>query len=351
MPSYETADLGDLITTTQKKKGRLRFTQIATDLQWHEVFGRLLKRERVTLESGEGIQRNVMWDHSDSADVVGMFEDDQVSFKDVMTTFSVPWRHMRTFWLWERREMLMNRGPERIVSLMQARRVASMIALARKIEQLFWSSPPSSSDKKHLFGVPYWITQNDTEGFYGGNHTNFAGGKGGLDADTYTRFKNYTGQYAEISKYDLIRKMRAAHVKCDWRSPIDIRDYRRGNGQRFRIYVPYNVISEIEEVGEKQNENLGRDIASMDGKMVFRGHPIVWVPYLDTSSITNKPVYMLDFNDIEIAVLQGDYLRETKPKESATNHNALVVFVDLTCQILFNNVRTHAVFTTGAQAA
>lgn len=350
MPTYEADDIADLVVSTQKDLGELRFSQIATRLQGYECMGRVLKADSTKIESGEGIQRNVMVDHSDSADTVGLFEDDDVSFKDVMQTLTVPWRHSRTYWMYERREMLMNRGSRRLLDLIKVRRTASMIAMAELLEQEFWSSPPSSSDKTHLFGVPYWITQSDTEGFNGADHGNFSSGKGGLSATTYTRWKNYTGKYVSVDKGDLIQLMRNGHRKTNWRSPVSINDYRKGNGQRFRVYCGNSVISDFERVGEGQNENLGRDLASMDGKMTFRGHPIIWVPYLDDSSITNAPVYMIDFNDFYIHILSGDYLRESKPTPSALQHNTYVCFVDLTANIVCTNVRHQAVFTTTADS-
>ena len=42
-------------------------------------------------------------------------------------------------------------------------------------------------------------------------------------------------------------------------------------------YVNEDTMSSLEDLGEAQNENLGRDIASMDGQIIFRRVPIIWV--------------------------------------------------------------------------
>ena len=71
-------------------------------------------------------------------------------------------------------------------------------------------------------------------------------------------------------------------------------------------------MSDIEDVGEAQNENLGRDIAPYGDNMAvlaFRGHPLLYVPQLDAD--TTNPFYGIDHSTFMPVCPQGDYLRET----------------------------------------
>ena len=106
-------------------------------------------------------------------------------------------------------------------------------------------------------------------------------------------------------------------------------------------YVNEDTMSSFEDLGEAQNENLGRDIASMDGQIIFRRVPIIWVPKLDED--TTDPVYMIDHSTFYPVVLKGDYLRESDPKESAEAHNAYSIHVDLTYNYVCLDRRRNAV--------
>ena len=103
-------------------------------------------------------------------------------------------------------------------------------------------------------------------------------------------------------------------------------------------------MSNMEDIGEASNENLGRDLASMDGTMTFRNHPVIWVPELDGQ--TNAPVYMVDHSTFYPVVLKGDFLRESKSTQAPSQHNVYQYFVDLTYNYLCVDRRRNAVFTT-----
>ena len=74
----------DLVKTTQKELGKMRWTEIATDLQEYEVLSKMLKSSKVSFATGEGIQRNVMTDISGAAKHVGLYNSDDVNVGDVM---------------------------------------------------------------------------------------------------------------------------------------------------------------------------------------------------------------------------------------------------------------------------
>ena len=101
-----------------------------------------------------------------------------------------------------------------------------------------------------------------------------------------------TGAYGSVSKDDLIRKMRTAHRKTKFRSPVS-HDTPKQGGMQNGIYTNSDVIGLVEEILEAQNMNLGNDVASKDGKACFKSSPLVYVPYLDNDS--TDPVYMLDW--------------------------------------------------------
>ena len=105
-------------------------------------------------------------------------------------------------------------------------------------------------------------------------------------------------------------------------------------------------MSGIEDLGEAQNENLGKDIASMDGVMVFKRNPVIYVPKLDDNTDQTDPVYMLNMSTFYPVCLKGDYLRETEPEKAPNQHNVFVIHVDLTWNVLCDDRRRNALLAT-----
>lgn len=324
--------IDDLVIAALRDLGRLKFQQIAQTIQEYQVLPRILKRDRVIFDSGRAIQRTIMHTTSGAARHAGLYEEDVVNIGDVLAQINIPWRHTYTNWGFEVREPMMDAGAAKIVDLVKVRRTDAMLSLAALLETAFWTKPETDADLETPYGVPYWVVKNVSEGFNGGDPSGFSAGAGGMATGAYPRWKNYTGSYAAVSKADLIVKMRKAHRRIRFRSPVDINDYRNGAGDRYRIYTNDTAIIALENLGEAQNENLGRDLASMDETMTFRKHPIIWVPELDSQ--TDDPIYMLDMSTYAPVILSGDNLRETGPQQAGNQHNVRVVFVDLTWNML-----------------
>ncbi len=336
--------ISDLVVGTLRELGRMRFQQIAQTLQDYEVFPVWFKKDRVQFDSGIGIQRTLMNRLSGAAAHVGLLDQDDVNITDVLTQLQIPWVHARTSWGFIRQETLMNRGEALIVNIIKPRRAAAMIDLVEELETKGWSSPSSSSDTLNPFGIPYWVVKNSATGFSGGTPSGWST-VGGVNVTNTPSFQNYTTQYTNVTKPDLIKKLRTMHRKVGFKSPVDIDDYRSGKGERYRCYTTESVFASIEDIGESQNENLGRDIASMDGfSMAFRGHPIRWIPQLDAD--TKNPFYLIDHSTFYPVCLKGDYLRESDPDKAPFQHNAFQVFVDLTYNYLCIDRRRNGVAAT-----
>lgn len=342
MAQLTDGDIADLVKGTLKDLGRLKFQQIAQNLVDYEVFNQWFKKDKVTFDSGIGIQRTLMNRLSGAAKHVGLLDPDNVNITDVIDQLNIPWRHAQTSWGFIYQETLMNRGEALIFNVVKPRRAAAMIDLVEELESKAWATPASSADKINPYGLPYWVVKNSATGFngsYPGTWTDVAG----VNLTTSPGFKNYTAYYVTVSKADLIKKLRTAHRKIRFVSPIDIDDYRNGK-DKYKLYVNETTVSSIEDIGEAQNENLGRDVASMEGgSMAFRGHPIRYAPALDAD--TGNPVYMIDHSTFMPVCLKGDYLRESDAAKKAGQHNTYEVFVDLSYNYLCVDRRRNAVIT------
>jgi hypothetical protein len=340
-------DIADLVALTQRELGKFKWTEIATDTASHVAFNELMRRKRRQITSGYGVEFSVMVKHSGAARRTGLFSTDSLNVQDVFVRASIPWSHWTSGWALDVREVLMNRDPARILDLAKGRRADAMISLAELVETDFWSKPATSATDDQVYGVDYWLVYSATSGFNGGTPSGFSD-VAGLNTTTYPRWRNYTDQYTSVSRTDAIRKMREASTKCGFVSPLgsNVSSYNTGND--FGYYVPYSVLSTMEEILESQNSNLGSDLNSMAGRTMFRQNPVVWVPQLDSK--TGSPIYGINWGVFKFVFLAGDMMRETTISAKHGQHNVSETHIDCTVQVECRDRRRNFLLATANPA-
>jgi len=333
-------NIADMITTTLHDLGRGRFWQIAQELSEYYVLPRLLRKGNVKIKSnGIGVKETLMHSTGGQSRWVGLNEEDSYNWQDILTSLTVVWVRLTDNMSWERRMLLENRGEARINNVIKPQRVAIWLRMATALEDGFFAAP-DATDTKKPWGLKYWLVKNATTGFNGGLPSGFST-VGGVNITTYPTFKNYTFQYTDVSKSDVIKKLRTAHRKTNWRSPYKTSEMRSEFGARRQLFMNENTISGFEDVGEAQNENLGRDVAPFDDMISFKRHPLVYIPFLDSD--TSNPIYMTDLDTIYPIVLKGDYLRETDARLAPNQHNTFISDMDLSINFVCANRRANAV--------
>jgi len=340
------SELADATLETQQKLiSRGAFVDMQTDLSDHVAVREMWKGKKKKFVGGKNWRFDVQMDHNHSAKAVGLYETDGSAMTDVMQKGEIAPRHVNAHYVYDLREPDFQAGGLGIVDLIMSKHTGMMVSFYEKLEEFLWGKPDDSSDLKTPYGIEYWVTRNATEGFNGGNPTGFTSGKAGIDASTYTRFKNWTAQYTDVSKEDLIRKMRKAARHSKFRSPVSHATPRLG-GMQNGIYTNTDVIGTMEEILEAQNMNLGNDMASKDGKTLFKGTPITWAPYLDDDD--TNPVYLLDWMWLVIGVLAGWENNLTKPYQVADMHNVRRVDLDATLNMVCTDPRRQTVIAKSA---
>lgn len=340
MPSLQIDQIADMVKASLYDMGQPKFGQIAQSLTEYPVFTSWFKKGKVTFDSGIGIQRSLMNKLGTSARHVGPAEPDIVNITDLMEQLQVPWRHVTANWGYILQETLMNSGKSVIFNILTPRRISALIELVEELENKAWASPADSSDTNNPYGVPYWVVKNATTGFNGGLPSGFST-LAGINLTNVPTFKNYTFTYSAWSKTDGIKKARKALRKSKFKSPVEYPDIANGIMGRYQIFTNEAVISTTEDVGEGQNENLGRDIASMEGdNMTFRGNPFRFAEKLDAD--TQNPIYFIDQSTFYPVVLKGDYLRETV-RPAPNQHNVVETHTDLTYNFICTDRRRNTV--------
>ncbi len=342
MAVIQAENINDVVNDAIKDLGKPNFTDISSTIQKHVAMPNLLRKDRAVLESGTGIQFNVLVAQSNAARNVSVGESDNVNQADGMVQASTVWRNTNTSYQIIHQLVSMNREPARIVDFVKQQRLMALISLVELMETNFWAAP-SASDAKTPLGVPYWITKNATKGLTGDTLTGFSN-KAGLTKTTYPQWANFAFPYTAVTRDDFIRGAREAATLTDYRPPVDGIP-TPNTGDNYGFYTNYAVLQPLEEALESQNDDLGADIASQDGKVLFRRVPVSWVPWLNRD--TTNPFYGINWGWFKTYVLKGEWLRETSIPNAPGAHNIAWHFIDLTYQFVSKNLRCHFVGSNG----
>lgn len=349
MPVQATG-IADVLVTSLNQLGRLKFTDLATDYQNTIALKRIIKKNKTEIVGGPEVQFNVMFDKGSSARSVGLGYTAQPDIPNVMTVGKMPWRHTTWNWAMERRLVAMNSGDAKIVDIAQTQRIASMADAILYFERTLWRCPTLSEFELDPVGIPYFVVKSNTA------FTTTNQGMNGTVPSGYTlvaninpsstpgqRWRNYAEQYVTVSKDDLIRKMRRAQHYTDFMPIVDdIPTYNTGND--YGIYTNYVVVQTLTEILEAQNENLGSDVASMEGRVTFMRTPVVPVKQLDLD--TTNPVYMLNWGEIGAQGLKGEWMKEQFFKENPNQPTMMFTNVDCSWNMYCRNRRRQAVLAT-----
>jgi hypothetical protein len=332
----------DLVATTLRDLGKPRFTEIATPFQRLTAMRNLVRKNRVEFSSGYGFQWDVKVGLSGSATNVGLGAADVINDVDTMVQATADWRNSTVNDSIIGQVMAMNREPQRIVDFVRSKRIDALISLSLLMENNFWGPPPGVTDVLTPWGVNIWIVKNATEGFNGGAPSGYT--TIGLNPTTYPNWQNWTYQYTSVSVDDLIRHWRKAATFTDWQPPVDgIPTFNTGD--EYGFYTNYGVLGPLEENLVAQNDNLGPDIASQDGKVMMRRVPVIWIPRLEAD--TTNPVYGINWGWFKTFVLSGWWLKETHIPHYPGAHTIEAHFMDSSYQFVARNRRVMFVLSTG----
>ncbi len=335
------SDIDDMVLLTQQnliKRGA--FLDLQTDLTDHVAVREMWKARQKKFTGGLDWEFEAQIDHNHSARAVGAYETDGSSVGDTMIRGRVSPRHVNAHYIYDQREPAFQRGGLAICDFVKSKYTAMMVSFFEYLEEVLWSKPATSADEKTVYGMQYWVLKDETEGFNGENPAGFANGRANINSGIYGRWANWGGYYAAVAKEDLIRKMRKMHRSIQFRSVVSHAQPELG-GMKNGIYMNDAVIGLCEELCEDQNMNLGNDLASKDGRSLFKSSPLIYVPFLNGD--TDNPIYMLDWKWLAIGVMAGWENNLTKPYMVPNKHLVRRVDLDCTLQMVCTNLRRQGV--------
>ena len=336
-------DIADVVLSTLNQFRRDEWVSEMSDLQDYTGFNDMCKNKKEKLNASRGDKVRVITDHNHSAEVDKMYGTVDFAVDDAVEEGTVPWRRIKANMAFDIQEPDMNSGETAMFDLIKTRYARMRVSMLELAEDLVWDKPTDSTDNEKPWGVKYWIVQNATTGFNGGNPAGFTAGRAGISSTTYARHKNYTGTY---TSYDdtvdtgLISQMEEAAVKMEWKESVQHSSPER-QGYGKSIYMDYDTRYGLKNVSKTWNDSLGFDLSSPEP--VFRGAALKYVAWLDQNE-TNGPVYMIDHNTFFAVFLKDWYMKDIDVKVLPHQPTVTGVVEYMVLNFVCHNLRKNAVF-------
>ncbi len=355
MSVLQADDIQDLLTFTQSKVDRHTYTDLMTDTTEHIALPKLMNEERAKETTGRDISWLLITGTDQTAKAVGLFQHDDYGRGDDAVKATIPWRHIHAYSIYDEHEVSLNGGPEQLLDMVQVQEDKSATDTAEYFETFFWGKPATSADTLTPYGIKMYVKKSITGtsagdswttnagGFNGGNPTGFTSGVGGVSSSTVARWSNWACKYVQVSKKDLLRKLKYAEQKTHFVPPTDIPLNLRSNRGRA-YYTGIKNTVEMNELLATQNDNLG-DLQGFEGQTLFMRKPVVYVPKLDDDS--DNPFYGINWATMSVEVLKGWYMRRLGPNRLiGTQHNVFATDHDTSLNLKCTDRRRNFVLST-----
>lgn len=357
--AIKNADLADLIATTLSDLPKQYFEVLWNNEDYE--FCRIYQKERMEVDGGDSIKRKVMLDNSGNARYRRLYDTDEPTVGDVMTTITVPWTQIGTNYSWDVLEIKRNSNSAKgYIRLMEVRRIDGLWSLADLIEERAWKCPQSSTDDLYPYGVPYYLNHLDdgatTAGFNAGTVLYQNGSSGtscaGIDTASEAKWKNYAAIYTAIDNA-LLKIFRKAFIKTQFKAPLFINDPSQKRQGTRRIYCDSDTAVALQDLADQRDDrHTGKELLGNirmdDGGLVYINRvPVVYIPQLEgyqtpeTSHETETaPIYYVDFRKFIPYVQDGYWMVESEPMTDRRQHTTFTVFLDGSHNNLCTNRRT-----------
>lgn len=292
MAELTPSQIAGLVTATLDELGERKITDISTRLQQYCAVD-LINSNQTRIDSGKAITFNVRTDfNSDATKAVSMFDVEQPTITDNLTTATIPWRFWKKSLGYEDREVAINSGKRQIIDLITERYDEAEIGYYEQWEDWLWGAAPLESDTKTPYGVNTYLVTNSSEGFNGDKPSTWTNYPAGLNN---ARYRNYTGTYSAYDYDGLVKKIRRMADYTHFTNPHkgNMADYSKPAPKA--LYTTYNVVDKLRDAVRDQNDALGFDLAAGDNPL-FRGNPlkVVW-KFNETAPAVTDPVYLIDW--------------------------------------------------------
>lgn len=257
---------------------------------------------------------------------IGLFSRDNPGVDDLGGQASAPWTIQSTNWSYDVFEDVFQTDETSIVDVLKMREHAAENDMTELDEENFFASPTSSSDRRP-YGLTYWCVKDTTSaGQFTDNLPSGHQSVAGVDPATVTGWRNWAAGYTDVSKPDLIKKMKKAFRHTKFRAPNPYAALTPENFQHECLTVE-DVMDGLETLAENQNDKLGKDVAPFMNGVTVNRVPVNLAWWLDANE-TDDPIYGISWKALKPVQNRVGAMTRRKIKQAAHQHNVRERYLD-----------------------
>jgi len=336
--------LDDFIQAYLQRYVMGKWQDISLHLQEYMFASRLFDRAKKDEMSTAYCKWKLKVDNNDNFQIVGLYHRDTSNRVNMLTEGSMKWAMATTNYHYDIDEEIFGQGAQQIVNYMKLQEDSLMVDFFKGMEDIMFGTGPTSPTQSPFppTSLLWWIQENATEGFNGGEPSGFTD-VGGVDVDTYPNWKNRTFSYANFTHEDAVKKTIRSMDKCEFSPPVaghDIVDQGRPN---WELLTTYSRIEAARDLLLQGNDNIGKDLATYANAVLIRGVPMVNVPaWTNSNSInarTDGLILGVNWKTFKWYYQSGRNMRKRKPFQHPEMSNVRVRCMDDSGQIVCFNRR------------
>ncbi len=284
-------------------------------------------------------------DYTDNFQVVGLYHRDSSGRVNVLDEGRMQWAMTTTNYHYDIDEEVFGQGSKQIVDYIKQREGGLMKSFFAGMEDIMFGTGPTSSSQSPFppTSLLWWLQDDSSTGFNGGNPSGFSDGAGNIDVADYPAWSNRTFAYTDVSRDDFVEKTINSMDLCEFKPPIsrpDIVDQQRPNWELLTTHSRVALARRLLQLG---NDNIGDDLAAHSGNVYIRGVPMTWVPaWTNSASInarTDGPILGVNWKTFRWYYQAGRNMRKRKPYQHPEMSNVRVRKMDDSGQIICFNRR------------
>lgn len=286
----------DVMKTTLAKYKKPSWLDISRRRQKWPFALQILKARQQRETGGSSHKWFVKVDKQSNAKHVGAYAVVKTAVKDFNVEAESPLRASMTSFAWDTMaEEETQKSAERVVDVIQQRRVDAYSDLVELIEDTGWGCVTDPTDKETPWGLfqtilphPLLATAN---GFVAQNTPGGWTQKQGISGTSHNMWNNYSFGYTDVSNnehgfvYEVFDALELTQFQAPWPFPN-----LSPETADWGMYSTRVLRKELNQYLENRNDNYGQDLAAFHGDPVIRQNPVQWVPALDTLSINGTAI-------------------------------------------------------------
>lgn len=339
--------LGDFITNTFPIVRKDKWKDISLDLQHFMVTKDFLGEGKMPSEGGAYLQEQIQVRNTGTFEMTGWYGQSKTKIVDLMKTAQVPWCMARVSMAYSIYEDAWQQGPQKILSTLKVRKHSMYNDLVTGLEYQYFGTPTGPTQMpRQANGLRFWFQRGSSVqkafGWNGGNPSGFTD-TAGLDADTYTAWRNGTFLYDSFAQTDFYNKLAQATIQSHFEPPQSYAELDGGK-PRYKLMTNYTVLEQFHLAQTASNDNLRMDVGKYRNTPLFRGIPIEYAPALEAASSpardTTNPIYGIDRSQWKMIFRKGMERHLHNPMTDSNQPDVRKVYLDVQWNYMMTNRRS-----------